>query len=90
MDIRLRLLIHGRVQGIGFRFSTVRQAQKLDLTGWVRNNPDGTVEIVTEGEKENLQKLLAWCQRGPLLAQVDKIDTSWEEATGEFENFDLQ
>lgn len=64
-----------------------RHANGLGLTGWVRNLPRGRVEIVVEGKRENLIKLIELTKEGPFLAVVTKIDVSWEKATGEFEDF---
>lgn len=86
--MRLHCIIHGRVQGIFFRANTVEQAKKLNLTGWVKNNPDGTVEFVAEGEKSNLELLFRWANKGPSAARVDKIESDWEEETGEFDRFE--
>ncbi len=84
---RVVLKIFGRVQGVFFRFSTARKAQQLGLTGWVRNEVDGTVKIVAEGEEENLKKLIDWCQTGPLFAKVVNLEVKWDKAIGEFRDF---
>ena len=62
----------------------------LNLTGWVKNLPDRTVEIIAEGEEDNLRKLLVWCRKGPLIARVDDIKTEWQEFKGEFEYFSIR
>ena len=90
MKKRIHLIISGRVQGVFYRFSTKRQAKILNITGWVRNNEDRTVEIIAEGEEESLKKLNAWCHKGPLMARVDDIKTEWENYTGEFEYFSIR
>jgi len=84
---RLRIQIWGRVQGVFFRTHTQAEATKLNLVGWVRNCPDGTVEIVAEGNEKSLTRLLDWCRTGPPKAQVLKIEPAWDEAEGEFESF---
>jgi len=86
---RLVLKIHGWVQGVFFRAEAVRQAQKLGVTGWVRNISDGTVEVVAEGEKDTLNKLYQWCQKGPLLSKVKKVDAKWESYEGTFSDFEI-
>lgn len=86
---RLHARIHGNVQGVSFRFYTVQQANELGLTGWVRNNRDGTVEVVAEGEPDALQQLHDWLHRGSPAARVERVDAGWPEATGEFERFDV-
>lgn len=84
---RLRLVIEGRVQGVFFRASTEKQASLLGLKGWVRNCPDGSVEVVAEGPKEKAEALLTWCRQGPPHAEVSRVRLKWEEFTGEFEEF---
>lgn len=66
----LHLLIEGRVQGVGFRYSTQRQASLLNLCGWVKNTSEGRVELVAQGASEDINAFLAWCQSGPGYAQV--------------------
>lgn len=85
---RLQARIHGVVQGVWYRGSTRDQANRLGgLTGWVRNRVDGSVELVAEGPEETLQRLLAWCRKGPPGASVDEIQTTWLEPRGEFSLF---
>lgn len=64
-----------------------RQADFLGLTGWVRNRPDGTVELVAEGDEDELHKMLLWCAEGPSYAVVRGVEEEYSEATGEFESF---
>jgi len=78
------------VQGVFFRFQTNTLSKELNLTGWVKNEDDGSLIIVAEGEEENLQKLIEWAKKGPLLARVDKIEVKWEEGKGEFEKFETR
>ena len=80
---RARVTIRGRVQGVFFRAETRDRARSLGLAGWVRNVPDGTVEAVFEGDRERIDWMLAWCRRGPGLAEVDDIEVAWEEPRGE-------
>ncbi len=84
---RLVFIVSGIVQGVFFRGTTQREALVLGLTGWVKNLESGDVECVAEGERENLEKLLAWARRGPPGAVVEKIDFSWGKASGEFLGF---
>lgn len=78
----------GRVQGVWFRASTRSQAQRLGLVGRVWNRADGRVEIIAEGSKEALQKLLVWCHSGPSGARVDALESTWSAAAGEeFDEF---
>lgn len=71
-----RLRIHGRVQGVFYRESMRREAQRLGITGWVRNRTDGTVEALVEGEAAALEAMFAWAGRGPEDAQVTRVDSS--------------
>lgn len=80
---RARAVISGRVQGVFFRAETRDRARSLGLGGWVRNNPDGTVEAVFEGERERIESMLEWCRRGPSLAGVEDVEAAWEEPQGE-------
>lgn len=72
-DCRL-VRVHGRVQGVGFREACVQQAQRLAVTGWVRNRRDGSVEALLLGTPEALARLQAWLHHGPPLARVERID----------------
>jgi acylphosphatase len=87
---RIHLVIRGRVQGVYYRASAVREAKRLGLTGWVKNRPDTGVELVAEGEEDQVKDFLAWAQHGPSTARVDKIDTRWRSYTGEFASFTIE
>ena len=84
---RLWLRIKGRVQGVGFRYSAVDEARRLGLSGWVRNMPDGDVELVAEGPKGTLQRLATWAHIGPLGALVTDVEEKWLPYAGEFDTF---
>lgn len=84
---RVSLRIKGRVQGVFYRQSAKEEAERLGLTGWVRNLPDGDVEAVAEGAPEQLSRFLEWCRRGPPAARVTDVEERHEEATGEFPGF---
>lgn len=90
MRVRAQVLISGLVQGVSFRAETQAKANSLELVGWVRNLADGRVEIVAEGEREKLEKLIAWSKLGPAPAQVSGVEVFWQEATGEFAKFGLR
>ena len=79
---RARVRANGRVQGVGYRFSVERQARSLGLSGWVRNEPDGTVTGLFEGPREQVESLVEWCRRGPRGAEVTGLEVSWEEPEG--------
>jgi acylphosphatase len=87
---RLAARIHGRVQGVGFRYHAERQARGLGLTGWVRNRADGDVEILAEGPADALRQLLDWCRQGPPSAAVTRVEEQWSAATGEFAAFGIR
>jgi len=86
---RINVIIYGRVQGILFRYNTKRLAEKLNLSGWVRNNSDGTVEAVFEGKDESVDKITKWCYKGPIGAKVEKIEKKEEKFMNEFNNFTI-
>jgi acylphosphatase len=89
MNKRVRLIISGRVQGVFFRAETESQALRLHLKGWVRNRSDGRVEIIIEGDEGDVQKMIAWCQKGPRLAKVEGVDYHEEPFQNAFENFEI-
>lgn len=72
--VRVRARIRGRVQGVSFRASTVVEARRLGLVGWVRNRADGSVELEAEGSTDAVQALLAWCEHGPPSARVTGVE----------------
>jgi acylphosphatase len=88
--VRLRAIVHGRVQGVNFRYYTRQQARQLGVTGYVRNVWDGTVEVVAEGPRQQLGQLVQWLHRGPSMAFVEKVDAQWLPATGEFQSFEVR
>lgn len=83
MAVRRRILVTGRVQGVFFRDSCRREAERLGLAGVARNLPDGRVEVITEGDEQAVDKLVQWCREGPSHADVDSVETSDEEIQGE-------
>jgi acylphosphatase len=84
---RIELVIKGRVQGVFYRASARDEAARLGLTGEVRNLPDGSVEAIAEGELEQLEEFIAWCRRGPPLAEVEEALIRWTESSGKFISF---
>jgi len=87
---RAHLLIHGRVQGVGFRYSTLIEADALGLGGWVRNLPDGRVEVVAEGPSAAVDSLIEWCRQGPRYAWVGNVDVAWEVPENEAGGFGVR
>jgi acylphosphatase len=86
-NVRARLKIEGRVQGVWFRESTRRQAQSLGVKGWVRNCQDGSVEVLAEGPSAAVDKLIQWSNQGPPAAHVDRVKIFEETWKGEFDSF---
>lgn len=84
---RLHVLVEGDVQGVGFRYSTLAQAQARGLAGWVRNLPDGRVEAEFEGARTDLESVLEWCRQGPRSAIVEHVDATWETGTPRHRGF---
>lgn len=89
MKVRAHVFISGKVQGVFFRFATLREAQKRDVKGWIQNLPDGRVEAVFEEEKEKVGEMIGFCRKGPPEAVIDKVEVFWEEFTG-FESFKVK
>lgn len=88
--VRVEMKISGRVQGVWFRGSTLERARQLGVTGWVRNLPDGRVEVTAEGTRARLMDLLAFCREGPPAARVDDVDARWVDAQGLTGAFELR
>ncbi len=87
---RAEVVISGRVQGVFFRARTRERARELDVTGWVRNRPDGRVEAVFEGPQDAVRRMVSWCRRGPRMAQVEDVTVDWRGPTGEFAGFSVR
>ena len=87
---RLHAIVHGRVQGVSFRYYAVNTAQRLNLTGWVANRWDGTVEVVAEGDREALQQFLALLHEGSPYSRVARVVALWQPFTGEYSSFTVQ
>ena len=89
-QLRAHVIVHGRVQGVWFRASTKDEADRLGVTGWVRNLPDGSVEAVFEGDKKKVEEIVGWCHRGPSGANVSKVEIVWEPYRSEDSYFDIR
>ena len=88
-NIRVKLIIQGRVQGVWFRDSTRREAMGLGVNGWVKNRRDGSVEVLAEGPEERVKQLVTWCHHGPSYARVTDVHQTKEAGQGEFDSFDI-
>ncbi len=87
---RLHARVFGLVQGVYFRDSTRQKAESLRIVGWARNARDGSVEVMAEGPRSDLESLLSFLRVGPPSARVERVETAWAEATGEFTAFDIR
>ncbi|MEM2253888.1 MAG: acylphosphatase [Desulfurococcaceae archaeon] len=87
---RAHIKVYGIVQGVFFRSSMKRVADKLGVKGWVRNLPDGSVEAVVEGPRDRVEELIKWAHKGPSLARVDRVEVVWEQYIGEFKDFRIK
>jgi acylphosphatase len=87
---RLEASVYGRVQGVSFRYYTQKEAERLNLLGWVANVSDGSVYVVAEGPEENLKKLANYLHTGPPSAYVETVNTTWKTPTNEFHRFSIR
>jgi acylphosphatase len=87
MEARTRILITGLVQGVFFRREITDLARRLGILGWVRNLPDGKVEVLAEGDKMRLDELIRFCHVGPRGAVVKRVEVEWSDYSGEFRGF---
>ena len=81
--------IYGQVQGVFFRRNAKDEADKLGLVGWVRNNEDGSVEIMAVGSREKLNEFVKWCKKGSPSAEVEKVEVDWRPDELDFESFEI-
>lgn len=87
--VRARVFVSGIVQGVYFRQNTKEVALKNLVSGWVRNLPDGRVEGLFEGDRENVSRVIEWCHVGPAKARVEKVELAFESYKGEFPDFTI-
>jgi len=90
VEKRLHLLIRGRVQGVFYRASSRDIAVNLSLTGWAKNNLDGSVEIIAEGDENDLKDFLKWAKKGPENAEISEIKEEWLPFKDEFDDFEIR
>lgn len=84
-----RIIVKGKVQGVGYRYNAQAAAHKYNLTGFVRNQPDGSVYIHAEGEEENINRFIEWCYTGPRYAEVSEVAAEEQEITG-YQTFEIK
>lgn len=89
MKKRVQLIIFGEVQGVSFRFLAKRQALINNLSGTVKNKKDRTVEIIAEGEEDDIKNMIEWCNKGPEFSHVEKIDLKWDKFKGSYKSFEI-
>ncbi len=89
MEVRARVTVSGRVQGVYYRSYALDEARTLGIKGWVRNTREGQVEAVLEGTEEAVRKMLEWCRKGSTSSRVSDVEVEWEEPTGEFTDFSV-
>jgi len=89
MNKQALIKISGQVQGVTFRWNTQRQARALGLTGWVKNEPDGGVTIVAQGEEDKIKQLVVWAEQGPAAAQVEEVKVNWVKSEDNFTDFTI-
>lgn len=87
---KAHLIIEGKVQGVFFRASAKEQADRLNLAGWVRNIPEGSVEVQVEGKQDNLDDFLDWCHKGPPNALVTNVELKYLQPSGDLDSFDIK
>lgn len=87
--LQLHVFVDGLVQGVGFRHATYMAAREQGLKGWVKNLPDGRVEACLQGDRADLETMLAWCRKGPYLSKVERVDSTWEPASDEYSSFEI-
>lgn len=86
---QLEIEVHGRVQGVGFRYHVLRAAKRMNLHGWVRNSQQGTVEIRVRGEDDALDAFVQAVRKGPLLARVSRVDMSDQAVDLNMQGFEI-
>lgn len=87
---RLHAIVHGRVQGVGFRAFVVDRGIAIGVKGWARNRWDGTVEVLADGDRQQLEQLLSALHQGPRMANVTRVDKDWGTSDGEFSSFHVR
>ena len=87
---RALIIARGRVQGVFYRATAQNKAKELLLNGWVKNKADGSVEMIVEGEKSNIEQFIEWAKQGSAPARVSELEVKWEEFSGKFNDFHIE
>lgn len=87
---RAHVFVSGKVQGVYYRATTREEAQERGVEGWVKNLEDGRVEVVFEGETDDIEDMVEWCHEGSSAARVEDVEVEWKDATGEFDGFGIR
>ncbi len=87
---RAHLFVSGKVQGVFFRANTKDVAIDHGLSGWAKNCLDGSVEVILEGNADQVERVINWCRKGPAAAQVADVEIKWEKPTGEYDAFSIR
>ncbi len=88
--VRANVIVTGLVQGVFYRANTVEIAQSFTLTGWIKNNPNGSVEAIFEGDERSIMDMIEWCGKGPSSARVENVNVTWNEYKNEFSDFTVR
>ena len=88
-NLTVNMVIIGKVQGVGFRYFVLRQAQELGINGWVSNKPNGDVEALAQGDKEDLEQFIAKVKQGPSFSSVDDVILNWEDGQENYTSFEI-
>ena len=89
MNVAAKIIVSGRVQGVGFRWFVFKEAQQVKVSGQVHNRSDGSVEIVVEGDKQAIERLLSRVHHGPAFSYVTDVQTTWQVYTGSYKEFNI-
>ncbi|OGD85396.1 acylphosphatase [Candidatus Curtissbacteria bacterium RIFCSPLOWO2_01_FULL_41_18] len=89
MEVRVNIKIFGSVQGVFFRRSAKLEAEKLGIVGWVKNDGNGSVEAMAQGERDKVDEFIKWCKKGPPFAKVEKVEVKWLSESQDFDRFDI-
>ena len=88
--IRAHIFVSGKVQGVFYRESTKKKAERLGVLGWIKNLRDGRVEAIFEGDKGNVEEMVNWARKGPIWAKIEALELIWDDYQGEFKGFEIR